>query len=627
MLLRRNQGIMLAADAVLTVGCYYLAFLIRFEFSIPDEYLGVFLRSWPWVLLARITGFGLFGLYRGVWRYTSLTDLINLCKALVVSSLVIVAGVLMVSGFLGYPRSVYIMEPLLTFIMVGGLRIGIRLYFTRDAGRGFWFNLGPRIRPGDRRLLIVGAGDEAEMVLREIKANQSLKLYPVGLLDDGMSRQGGMIHGVPVLGPVENLLNLPTEFDEVLIAMPMARGEDIRRVVALCEAVDKPFRTLPAMGEVIGGRVGLKAVREVTVEDMLGREELHLDEEQIADYLRSKRVLVTGAGGSIGSELVLQIGRFNPEALALVELSEFNLFSVEMECRQRFTDLKIVPYLADIRDMHTLMRAFEDFKPQAVFHAAAYKHVPMQEKFPWEAVNNNILGTMNVVQAATEIQVERFVLVSTDKAVRPTSVMGATKRVAEMYLECVSCLNGSRFMAVRFGNVVGSSGSAIPFFKEQIARGGPVTVTHPEMIRYFMTVREAAQLILQAGSLGQGTEIFILDMGRPIKILDLVRDMIRLSGFEPEKDIPIQFIGLRPGEKLYEELITVGEGIVATKHKKIMVLKGDTCDFDWITAEIENLLEAANRFDAEAIKAGLKKIVPEYENGDHSGNHTDKESR
>jgi FlaA1/EpsC-like NDP-sugar epimerase len=401
-------------------------------------------------------------------------------------------------------------------------------------------------------------------------------------------------------------------FDEILISIPSVKGEAIRRIVALCEKTGKRFRTIPGIWELVEGKVSIKTVRDVTLEDILNRGEVHLDEEGIKQCLEGKRVLVTGAGGSIGAELVRQAGRFNPQAVALLDFSEYNLFSLEIEFRQRFSLIPVSVFLTDIRKKDSVRQSFREFNPDVVLHAAAYKHVPMQELLPWEAVYNNILGTRNMVEVSLESGVKRFVRVSTDKAVRPTNVMGATKRVAEMLTACVNGDSEIRFMAVRFGNVIGSSGSVIPLFQEQIFRGSPLTVTHPDVTRYFMSIPEAAQLILQAGAMGNGKEIFILDMGEPIRIVDLARDMIRLSGLEPDRDIPIQFTGLRPGEKLYEELITEGEGIVSTDHEKILVLKGEAHNCEVLNTQIDELLAAADTYDATAIKNKLREIVPEY---------------
>ncbi len=614
-MLRRNLIMMVALDALISAVCFFLAYLLRFEFSIPPVMWGVFIKTLPWIVAVKMGTYVFFGLYRGMWRYTSLVDLGNVFKAVFTSSLVIVFAVSMVHRFTGYPRSVFIIDGLLTFLAVGGMRVLIRLHFARIAGTSILPSLLRIHGAGAKKLLIIGAGDAGEKVLREVMDTQGRKIQPVGFMDDDDDKKGKTIHGVPVLGKVADIGRLPVKFDEILIAMPSVRGEQMRNIVSSCELTGKPFRTLPGLRELIDGKVSVKTVRNVTLEDLLGREELHLNQEDIRRYLHQKRILVTGAGGSIGSELVRQTGVFRPEAIGLLDISEFNLFKVEMECRQRFGFMEVTPYLVDIRNNESVKRVFREFRPQVVLHAAAYKHVPMQEIFPWEAVCNNVLGTMNVAKAAAEAAVERFVLVSTDKAVRPTNVMGATKRVAEMLVECMNHRTESQFMAVRFGNVMGSSGSAIPIFEEQIARGGPVTVTHPDVTRYFMSVGEAAQLILQAGALAHGGEIFVLDMGQPVKIVDLARDLIRLHGLDPEKDIPITFIGLRPGEKLYEELITADEGIIPTDHKRIMVLKGDSGDFDRLRDKINELLAVAATYDAAGIKTTLKEIVPEYSPG------------
>ena len=619
----RHFFYMLFMDAFLVVTCLFLAFLIRFEFSIPKNYLHTFTQIWPYVLPVKICTFFFFKLYKGMWRYTSLVDLMNVFKAVFTSSLLIILALLMIHRFQGYPRSVFIMDGFLTFIAVGGIRVVIRLYFAHKMGMEFFPSIRSREYKG-KRLLIMGAGDAGEKVLREIRDNPGLKLDPIGVLDDDIDKQGKTIHGVPVLGTLEDIDRSEENFDEILIAIPSGRGDKMRQIVKICERTGKPYKTVPNIGELIDGKVSVKTVRDVTIADLLHRNEVSLDRQGIKGYLHRKRILVTGAGGSIGSELVRQICRFHPEALALLDVNELNLFRVQMECEQRFAYVLTSSFLVDIRNRKDVERIFRQFHPQVVFHAAAYKHVPIQERHPWEAVFNNVLGSRNLLEMVLDNGVDRFVLVSTDKAVRPVSVMGATKRVAEMLVESRAQsvkgkaqsaerrAQGARFMSVRFGNVIGSSGSAVTIFQEQIARGGPVTVTHPEITRYFMSVPEAAQLILQAGGMGEGGEIFILEMGRPIRIIDMARDLIRLHGFEPERDIPIQFIGLRPGEKLYEELITEGEGIVETEHKKILVLRGNSCDLMRLNSQIDELLAIARTYDAGGIKRKLKEIVPEY---------------
>ena len=459
-------------------------------------------------------------------------------------------------------------------------------------------------------------------MLREIRDNPRLNYEVVGFLDDDLKKKGMRIHGIPVLGSVERIHDMAyrDEMDEILIALPSASAKQMRRIVEACEGTGLKTRTTPGIGELIDGKISFKTIREVTFEDLLGREQVDLDTEGIGHYLANKVVLVTGAGGSIGSELCRQIAQFQPKNLILFDKTENSLFHIEMEFRQRFSNIFVTPVLGDVKYKSYLNRHFADYRPQVVFHAAAYKHVPIVELNPSEAVYNNIVGTKNIVEASHQFGVERFILLSTDKAVRPVNVMGATKRVAEMITSCYASSNPTRFVSVRFGNVIGSEGSVVHLFKKEIERFGPVTVTHPEITRYFMTIPEACKLILQAGAMGEGGEIFILDMGTPIKIVDMARDLIRKSGFKPDVDIEIKFIGLRPGEKLHEELIIEGEGIVRTPYEKIFVLKGDSCDLSWLDGKIEELIRLAYDCDADGIKSKLKEIIPEYQPFDTNNN-------
>lgn len=607
----RNRVVVILCDALLISLAFILSYYFRFNFDIPEPqfYWAQIMRTLPFVVALNLVIFYKFDLYKGMWRYTGIRDLRAIILAVTLSTVAMIVGLTVGFRFTGYPRSVFFINWFVLIVFIGGFRFQIRM--AKEIGNPFMWRL-QRGSAASKKLMIVGAGDTGELILRELLQHPGLGYDPVCFVDDDHDKLKRKIHGVPVLGTVEEIHRLPCEFDEILIAIPSGKGEEMRRIVAACERTGKRYRTVPGMGELIGGKVSVKAIREVTLEDLLGREEVHLDQDEIARYLRERRVLVTGAGGSIGSELVRQVSRFEPQAIALLEVSELNLFRVEMECRQRFGHVSTSGFLVDIRDREAVGRVFREFVPQVVFHAAAYKHVPIQELHPWESVHNNVLGTRNLMEAALEVGLERFVLVSTDKAVRPTSVMGATKRVAEMLVECANGISGPRFMSVRFGNVIGSSGSAIPIFQEQIARGGPVTVTHPEVTRYFMSIAEAAQLILQAGAMGEGGEIFILDMGKPVRIVDMARDLIRLHGFEPDQDIPIQFIGLRPGEKLREELITQGEGIVATAHEKILVLRGNACDPKDLNAHIDELLTIASGYDTPTIKRKLQQFVPDY---------------
>ena len=539
--------LMLLLDAVLLLMAHFSAYLLRFEFSLDPPQWAQFWSAWYWIILIKLVCFYFFGLYRGMWRYTSLVDLKKVFVAAVTSSLLVTTFVAFLYQFQGFPRSAFLIDFVLTLLFIGGIRVGVRMVLNPGSvmSEGFLGNGKNR-----KKVIILGAGFTGEKVVREILDSPAMEMKPVAFLDDDRSKQGKSIHGVPVKGGIGEIEKFEDEFDEILIAVPSVKGEQMRRIISACEKTGKRFRITPSLMELIDGRISVKAMRDVKFEDLLGREEVRLDTELLNRTYRGKRILVTGAGGSIGSELIRQLGRYRPSELALLDFSEYNLFQIEMAARRQFDAIPVEAYLVDIRSEENLRRVFTGFKPEVVFHAAAYKHVPMQELNPWEAVLNNIRGTQHLVTIAQETGVERFVLVSTDKAVRPTNIMGATKRVAEMFVECVNGGSGCRFVAVRFGNVLGSSGSVIPIFEEQITARMPVTVTHPEVTRFFMSTVEAAQLILQAGSMGEGGEIFILDMGRPVKIADMARDLIRLHGLEPETDIPLRSIGLRPGEKL-----------------------------------------------------------------------------
>lgn len=622
--LYRNFLIVLTIDAFLVAFAWYFANLLRFNFDIPPDSQAAIIRLAPIILGTKMVIFYLFDLYKGMWRYTSIDDLLNIIKASGISSLLVVTVLAFTHGLAGFARAAFVIDWGLTIFLIAGYRLGIRLYFwlgPKDRLSSFRlltpFKLKKGERSGAKKLLILGAGDCGEKIYREIQDNASLRYEVVGFLDDDLSKVGRLLHGVPILGTTAELKSVAERIgaEETLIAIPSATSPQMRALLARCEESGLPSKTVPGMGELIDGKVSVKAIRDVDYRDLLGREVIRLDEERIAGYLENTRVLVTGAGGSIGSELCRQICRFNPSCLILYERAESPLYEIDLELRADYPEAKVVAILGDIRDRAQLSRALSDYRPQVVFHAAAYKHVPMMELQPWKAVRNNILGTRHVMDLSREHGVERFVLVSTDKAVRPANVMGASKRVAELLVQNQNDCGPSRtrFMTVRFGNVVGSVGSVVPIFKKQIERGGPVTVTHPEMTRYFMTIPEACQLILQAGAMGEGGEIFILDMGTPVKIVDMAKDLIRLSGFEPEVDIKIEFVGLRPGEKLYEELITRGEGIVPTSHQKIMVLRGKTCDQGRLNAVIEEMAGLAQEQNGAGIRAKLQEIVEDYQ--------------
>ncbi len=607
-------------DALSFVLSLFIAFLARSEFN-PDHATSMQLMALlPYAVLIKIGVYLLFGHYKGMWRYTDVRDLWNIFLAATSSSLVIVSVLLYLYRFEGYSRGVFIVDWFLTILLTGGLRLLIR---TAYLYKGNLTSMGPlslksfKRRTGTlKQIIIIGAGNEGNNLLKEIMADQSLGYDVVGLLDDDMSKRYRSLHGVPILGTTDNLQAVLKKYDIslVFIASLDLTGDKLRRIVDVCKMSQVEFKTLPSLGEILAGRVSIRKFRDVRYEDLLGRSPVRLDMEAIKGILEGRSILVTGAGGTIGSELCRQIVRFQPRQMIMLDASESNLYGIQMEVLHELYFTRYKAVLGSIQDQGLLYRLFDRLNPELVFHAAAYKHVPMLELNPWEAVLNNVHGTNLLMRTAVRHGVERFVLVSTDKAVRPTNVMGATKRVAEILMQHMD-KGRTKFHAVRFGNVVGSSGSVIPLFQRQIAHGGPVTVTHPEVTRYFMTIPEAAQLILQAGALGTGDEIFLLEMGNPVRIADMAKDLIRLMGKEPGRDVAIVYTGLRPGEKLYEELITEGEGIVPTGHEKILVLLPDGLgglENEFLGRTIEELLEAARRHDGPAIKSLLWRLVPEY---------------
>jgi len=471
----------------------------------------------------------------------------------------------------------------------------------------------PRRQSGPKTL-IVGAGEAGSQLLREIRKSREANYNIVGFIDDDPRKMGMRLNGMPVLGGTGQLQELVEDLsiEKVIIAIPSARGKDVRAIIGRCKMADVRFKILPGLSEIISGKVEISQVKDVEIDDLLGREQARLDDKAISGYLAGKRVLVTGAGGSIGSEICRQVARFAPGKLLILDAAETPLFHIERELVACFPELMLVPVIADVRNRERLECLFEEFMPEVVFHAAAYKHVPMMEYNPIEAVTNNIGGSRNLAEMADRFGVRNFVMISTDKAVNPTNIMGATKRAAECYIQGLACTSSTKFTTVRFGNVLGSNGSVIPMFKEQIRNGGPVTVTDPGVVRYFMTIPEASQLVLQAGCLGRGGDIFVLDMGEPVPILELAEELIRLSGLEPYDDIDIVFTGLRPGEKMYEELLIAGENVLPTSHEKIKVLAAVTVDRPACEAALEQMCSAARTNDIVGLVEGLRSLVPEY---------------
>jgi FlaA1/EpsC-like NDP-sugar epimerase len=607
-ILKQRMIVIFFIQVVIIAASLVFAYALRFEYNIPPTYQQKFWEILPVFIALKMVIFWKIGLFNGWWRYVSMHDLILIFKANVLASLCLVLYVVYVYRLENISRTVLTLDFVFCFLFMGGVR------FITRAFRENYFPMPLSRRQVRQRALIVGAGDAGQMIVKEIRQNPKLQLDVIGFVDDDANKKGQRFQGIQVLGVQEELSTvcLTHGVDEVIIAIPSASGPQIRSIIERCQSLGVKFKTLPGVGDLIDGKVTVQHIRDVNLEDLLGRKPIHLDNRGIANYLKGKRVLVTGAGGSIGSELCRQIAKFRPEKLVLFENSETPLFLIEQELSISFPDIHVVPIIGDIRNPSRIKVIFDEQMPQVVFHAAAYKHVPMMELNPAEAINNNVRGTVLLADAADKFAVETFVMISTDKAVRPTNVMGASKRVAELYVQSLTRSSKTRYVTTRFGNVLGSNGSVIPTFKEQIKKGGPVTVTHPEVTRFFMTIPEASQLVLQAGSMGQGGEIYLFDMGEPVKIVALAEELIRLSGMVPHTDIEIVYSGLRPGEKLYEELLLDDEGVLPTQHEKICVASAAFPSRDDLIRKLVVLIAAAKNLDLPGVRAGLQDIVPEY---------------
>jgi len=610
-----NFWVLVALDLALIVGAHALAYLLRFEGGIPAEHFTRMTGLLPLLAGIKLACFFSFRLYRGMWRYTSLPDLMNVFKAVTAASLVTVGYLVVVHRFAGYSRSVFLLDWVFTVALVAGLRVGIRMVY------GLGMVHLPAVLRNDspvpqRQVVLLGAGEAGEKMVREVKGSPRSGLAIAAIFDDDPAKKGRLLHGIPIFSPIDVLpawvASGEAQVSEALLAIPSLSGDALRRVMGICDQAGLSCRRVPSLSEIARGRVTVKDLRDVDYRDLLGRQPAQLDAAGIAGYIRGRTVLVTGAGGSIGSELCRQILAFAPGRLLLLDSSESNLYAIQMELEHERGFTAYLPLLGSLTDRAWTDWVLDAHRPEVIFHAAAYKHVPMLEGNPWQAVENNIQATAHLVAAAVERGVGRLLVVSTDKAVRPTNVMGASKRFTERIMQA-HCGRGTRLSAVRFGNVIGSAGSVVPLFRRQIERGGPVTVTHPEVTRYFMTIEEACQLILQAGSMGDHGEIFVLRMGRPVRIADMAADLIRLSGKEPGEDIEIKYIGLRPGEKLYEELITAGEDVLPTDHSQIMVLQGAACGWEELTPLLGELEAAARARDGQALRAALRRAVPEYD--------------
>ncbi len=604
----RNRYV-LVVDILLTIASVVTAFALRL-----DTAFMAYIRAIPWVvlvsLLVKPAVYYLFGLYRRLWAYASMNELKLISVAVTTASVIVttIVTILDAMRLVNIPRLVAPIDWLLSLIAIGGFRFAIRLIAETRATQ--------KKRPigKSRQVLVIGAGDAGALVVREMQKNPQLGLHPVGYLDDDPGKQKNQIHGVPVIGKLSDLSRAISsrQVDEVVIAIPSAGGKIVRMVADICRLKNVPFRTMPGLYELIGGKVSVNRLREVDIADLLRREPAEIHNELIGAALTGKRVLVTGAGGSIGREICRQIARWRPSILIMLGHGENSIFEAILELREDFPALPIQPVIADIRDLPRLNQTFSAYHPQVVFHAAAHKHVPLMESNVEEAITNNVIGTRNVVRAAGESTTERLVLISTDKAVRPANVMGATKRLAEMIVLDAAHRTGRAYSVVRFGNVLGSRGSVVPLFKRQIAHGGPVTITHPDMKRYFMTIPEAVHLVLQAASMGQGGEVFLLNMGQQVRILDLAEDLIRLSGLEPGRDVEIVFTGIRPGEKLSEDLWEDGMVYQKTDHPDVFRVEAEETNIPaTLNQVVDELQRLATDGETSAVLTLLDASIPE----------------
>lgn len=606
-MLKPKLLLIFATDILLIAASLAASFLLRFDLFIPEPYRPLFINSLIFCLIIKPLIFVLMQLYRPIWNYASLHEAFLVFKGVTIASIITIAAIMAWGAFKSVPRSIFILDWMLLFLMVLGSRIQIRVLkrFLRS-----------REKRGEslERAIIIGAGEAGSILLKKIKDTQDIAHEIIGFIDDDERKKGRRLHGVPVLGTTRQIRAIGKKYGvrTAIIAMPSARRDAMRRIVNACEQADFRFKMMPDIKDIITGKVTFSQLKEVEIEDLLGRDQVRLNEEKIDRYLAGKRILVTGAGGSIGSELCRQIASYSPSRLVLFDNGETALYQIEKELKSRYPDIPLVVKVGDMRNQTCVEEAFKENAPSVVFHAAAYKHVPMMECNPVEAAHNNIYGTKILADASAKFGVRNFVMISTDKAVNPTNVMGATKRAAERYVQAFSRKSKTKFTTVRFGNVLGSNGSVLPLFNEQIKNGGPITITHPEVIRYFMTIPEASQLVLQAGCMGNGGEIFLLDMGEPVRIVHLAEQLIRLSGLEPYKDIELVFTGLRPGEKLYEELLIHGENVKETEFQKIKVLDSIETDLEHVSMEFREMFRCIEKYNRNGVLLSLKRLVPEY---------------
>jgi FlaA1/EpsC-like NDP-sugar epimerase len=596
-------------DVVLLTSSIIFSYILKFDFNITyllDNYSTDIFYIILLALIVKIFCFQFFKLYASLWKYASMHEAVNIVLAVITANVLVILISFMLP--IKSPISVLIVSGFMDCVFITGIRFIYRI--------GWSVMINKLKLNGDRkgkRLMIIGAGEAGSVIVKELQNSNCSHSEAVVIVDDDENKKGKKLHGVPILGNRNDIVRLADEkmIDEIIISIPSAPSAEINKIFTECSKTKCKVRILPSLSHLINGKVSIKKVRDVQIEDLLGREPVKVDLEKIASYLKGKVILVTGGGGSIGSELCRQIAAFSPKELVILDNYENSAYDIKNELSFKHPGLKLKVVIANIREKQRLDSIFKVHKPDVVFHAAAHKHVPLMEDNPSEAVKNNVFGTLNMVECADKYRVSKFILISTDKAVNPTNVMGATKRIAEMVIQAADKYSKTDFAAVRFGNVLGSNGSVIPLFKKQIERGGPVTVTHPKVTRFFMTIPEAVQLVIQAGAMAKGGEIFVLDMGQPVKIVDLARNLIKLSGYEPDEDIKIVFTGLRPGEKLYEELLLEEEGLEATKHDKIFVAKPLFTDYALLKREL-NILYSLLTKDDEKIVNYIPNIVPAY---------------
>lgn len=604
----RKQKTFVAIDALFVVFSLYAALLLKFDFHIPVEYVDFFKLNIIPVVVFTIIFNKIFNLYEHIWKYASVEELISIIYSISIMNITFIIYsyfvnyILLNKQYFRFPFTVHIIFWILSTVLLGGIRFVIRI------GDGISRNLASN--GNSIRLLIIGAGDAGSMLIKEIRKHSELNYDIVGIIDDDSSKVGKSINGIKILGTREDIINTCNEnsIEEIILAIPSAEFKTQKEILKLCKQTKCRLKTVPGIYEILDEKVNISKIRDVKIEDLLGREPVKLNSEDINKYIKDKVVLVTGGGGSIGSELCRQISKFNPKKLIILDIYENNAYDLQMELKYLYPNLDLKVIIASVRDIQRLKDVFDNFKPNVVFHAAAHKHVPLMEDNPQEVVKNNILGTYNVAKCSDLFGVDRFVLISTDKAVNPTNIMGASKRFCEVIIQALDKVSKTEYVAVRFGNVLGSNGSVIPLFKKQIERGGPVTVTHPEITRFFMTIPEAAQLVIQAGSIAKGGEIFVLDMGEPVKIADLARDLISLSGLEPNVDIKIEYTGLRPGEKLYEELLMDEVALTSTEHRKIFVEKPTDYDIEFLNSSIEEFKNVIYKDNKEVYNLMQKKV-------------------